>query len=178
MDIEIPPDTKPVWDPIRPMNPKQRLVLVDWTRKLRDQGIIEPSDSPWNTNVFFVPKKNGKLRCVQDLKRVNALTKNIPSTLPRIADCLGTMGGAKWFSVWDLSAAYYGVGLSKKSRAYTAFTTPIGRYQWTRSVMGLKNSQQFLIHLTNYMLSDLQYECVMIYSDDGCNKLFGIIEHF
>ena len=168
MDIEIPPDTKPVWDPIRPMNPKQRLVLVDWTRKLRDQGIIEPSDSPWNTNVFFVPKKNGKLRCVQDLKRVNALTKNIPSTLPRIADCLGTMGGAKWFSVWDLSAAYYGVGLSKKSRAYTAFTTPIGRYQWTRSVMGLKNSQQFLIHLTNYMLSDLQYECVMIYSDDGC----------
>ena len=77
------------------------------------------------------------------------------------------MGGAKWFSVWDLSAAYYGVPLAKESRPYTAFTSPIGRFQWTRSVMGLKNSQHFLIHLTNYMLSDLQYECIQIYSDDG-----------
>ena len=33
--------------------------------------------------------------------------------------------------------------------------------------MGLKNSQEFLVRLTRRMLSDLEFKCILQYSDDG-----------
>ena len=166
MHIEVDPGVQPHFSPIPRWNPKQKLILIDWTNKLLEAKIVQPSDSLWNSSLLFVPKKDGKLRCVQNLKHLNSVTKPMPSTLPRIQDCFDCMNGAKWWSSCDMASAYHSIGLAEDSRHYTAFSTPLGRYEWTRAPMGCLNSQQVLVSLTNYMLSDLLFNSVVAYSDD------------
>ena len=36
-----------------------------------ETGHIEPSNSPWNTPIFVVPKKSGKWRLIHDLRKIN-----------------------------------------------------------------------------------------------------------
>ena len=37
-------------------------------------GILEPLNTPYSNRWFMVPKKNGTLRCIQDLQPVNKVT--------------------------------------------------------------------------------------------------------
>lgn len=179
MTIDIPDSQAPIWQPVRRWNPKLKLVLVKFTKELLEAGVIEPSESPWNSNLFCVPKKSGAPRLVQDLTSINRVTRPVPSTLPRIDECLQGMGGAQYFSVCDLDASYYQIPLALGSRAYTAFTSPLGRFQWTRAVMGLKNSQSYLINATSRMLlnSGLVWDRVAVYSDDICVYSPTVEEH-
>ena len=170
MTIDIPEGTPPVWRSTRRWNPKKKLLIIDFTKRLLEAGIIEPTDSDWNSNLFCVPKADGSPRLVQDLTGMNAVTKPIRSTLPMINECLEGMGGSRFFSVCDLDSAYHSLDLHPDSRKYTAFTTPIGRFQWTRAVMGARSSQEFLCRITQKMLagSGLLWSRVAIYSDDIC----------
>ena len=36
-----------------------------------EAGHIEPSNSPWNTPIFILPKKSGKWRLIHDLRKIN-----------------------------------------------------------------------------------------------------------
>ena len=36
-----------------------------------EAGHIEPSNSPWNSPIFVVPKKSGKWRLIHDLRKIN-----------------------------------------------------------------------------------------------------------
>ena len=170
MTIDIPEGTPPVWRSTRRWNPKKKLLIIDFTNRLLDAGIIEPTDSNWNSNLFCVPKADGSPRLVQDLTGMNAVTRPVRSTLPKINECLEGMGGSRFFSVCDLDSAYHSLDLHPDSRKYTAFTTPIGRFQWTRAVMGARSSQEFLCRITQKMLagSGLLWSRVAIYSDDIC----------
>ena len=170
MTIDIPPGTPPVWRSTRRWNPKRKLMIIDFTERLLDAGIIEPTDSDWNSNLFCVPKADGSPRLVQDLTGMNAVTRPVRSTLPMINECLEGMGGSHFFSVCDLDSAYHSLDLHPDSRKYTAFTTPLGRFQWTRAVMGARSSQEFLCRITQKMLagSGLLWSRVAIYSDDIC----------
>jgi hypothetical protein len=52
----------------------------EWLKENEDLGYIEKGDSPWATPCFFVKKKDGKLRPVQDYQVVNEWT--IPDIYP------------------------------------------------------------------------------------------------
>jgi len=55
------------------------------------RGTIRPGIGPYTANVFFVKKKDGKLRPVQDYRPVNKWTKknrNISPLIPQVVDRL------------------------------------------------------------------------------------------
>ena len=75
-------------------------LLVDEQREveafLDDQlskGYIRPSNSQQTSPVFFVPKKDGKKRMVQDYRYLNEWTIKNNYPLPFISQLVGTMSG-------------------------------------------------------------------------------------
>ncbi|CAC5399329.1 unnamed protein product [Mytilus coruscus] len=53
---------------------KQEMEKSEVNRML-DKGIIEPSSSPWASNIVLVMKKNGSPRCCVDYRILNDVTK-------------------------------------------------------------------------------------------------------
>jgi len=66
------------------------------------KGYIRPSKSPQTLPVFFVGKKDGKKRMVQDYRYLNKGTIKDNYPLPLISDLIDTMGTKKVFTKMDL----------------------------------------------------------------------------
>jgi hypothetical protein len=58
------------------------------------KGYICPSISPYASPFFFIQKKDGKLRPVQDYRRINNMTISNQYLLPLITDLLTDLSGA------------------------------------------------------------------------------------
>lgn len=73
-----------------------------------------------------MPKKNGKARFCVDYRRLNGITKKDAYPLPRMEDCLDSLGVAKVFTSLDCTAGYWQVPLRAEDHEKTAFTTHCG----------------------------------------------------
>ena len=119
----------------------------EWVRKeietLEKAGVIERSLSPWASPVIVDPKKSTpdepprRHLCV-DYRKVNSLQQEVKRTdrgtgclslylLPKIDEMFAKLNGAKCFSTIDLRSGYYHIGLTRESRAKSAFVVPMGK---------------------------------------------------
>ena len=72
-------------------------------------GRIQPSKSPMASPVFFVKKKDGSLRLVQDYRRLNDMTIKNSYPLPLIFDIMGKLKRARYFTKLDVRWGYNNV---------------------------------------------------------------------
>jgi hypothetical protein len=70
---------------------KQREVIENELGKMLQEDIIEPSESPWSSNICLVKKKDGTLRFWVDFRKLNQVTRKDAYPLPRIDDTLDTL---------------------------------------------------------------------------------------
>ena len=120
--------------------PFKRQIIADQTNKMLKLKVIESSHSAWSSPVVIVPKKNGKARFCVDYRRLNNITKKDAYPLPRMEDCLDSLGDAKVFTSLDCTAGYWQVPLRPADREKTAFTTHAGIYHWLSMPFGLTNA--------------------------------------
>ena len=73
-------NSRPVKIPPRRIPIHKRQEAEEVVEKLKQQGLIEPSKSPWSSALVFVRKKDGSLRCCVDYRQLNAAT--IKDTYP------------------------------------------------------------------------------------------------
>ena len=114
--------------------------------ELLDGGIIKPSQSPYNSPVWIVPKKadsqgNKRWRMVLDYRSLNEKTISDAYPLPNITEILDQLGGAKYFSTFDLASGFHQIKMHSKDSHKTAFSTPYGHYEFDRMPFGLKTHQ-------------------------------------
>lgn len=86
--IKLKPNTQPVYILAYRLPHSQREVVDKQIKEMLDQGIIQSSQSPWNSPFFLEPKKDGTYRPVIDFRQVNKVTENDRYPLPVLKDLL------------------------------------------------------------------------------------------
>ncbi|KYB25117.1 Retrovirus-related Pol polyprotein from transposon 17.6-like Protein [Tribolium castaneum] len=109
------------------------------------QGIIRPSDSPWSSPIWIVPKKldasgQRKWRIVIDYRKLNEQTVEDRYPLPNINDILDKLGRSQYFSTIDLASGFHQIEVDPNDVQKTAFTVENGHYEFVRMPFGLKNA--------------------------------------
>ena len=84
------------------MSREKREEVREFMKKQLRKGYIQPSNSPQMALVFFVGKKDGKKRMVQDYRYLNEWTIKNNYPLPLISDILENIGTKKVFTKMDL----------------------------------------------------------------------------
>ena len=146
--------------------------------KMRETGVIEPSESPWASPVVLVRKKDGSLRYCIDYRQLNKVTKKDSYPLPNMQDCLDSLGKAKYFSTMDLSSGYWQVGNTEEAKLKSAFYG-VGGGLWQFKVMpfGLCNAPATFERLMERVLGQLQWQICLCYIDDILVYSTTISEH-
>ena len=65
-------------------------------------GKIQPSKSQFASAFFFIKKKDGKLRPIQDYQKLNAITIKNRYPLPLINELINKLKGAKYYMKLDI----------------------------------------------------------------------------
>ena len=105
--------------------------------------------------VFFVEKKNGKRRMVQDYQYLNKWTIKNNYLLLLISDVLENIGTKKLFMKMDLRWGYNNVRIKEGDKWKAAFTMPEGLFEPTVMFFGLTNSPATFQAIMNELLRDL-----------------------
>lgn len=72
--IELVPDAKGFHSKVYPLAKNKQEELDKFIHENLEKGYIRPSKSPMASPFFFVKKKNGGLRPVQNYRRLNEMT--------------------------------------------------------------------------------------------------------
>ena len=87
---------------IIPLSSKEQETMKDFIVENLKTGRIRPSKSPYASPFFFGKKKDGKLRPIQDYRKLNQITVPNKTPLPLIKEVIDRLNGAKVFSKMDI----------------------------------------------------------------------------
>ena len=91
-------DSAPVRQRYRCIPLHKRPVVEAEVKQMLDEGVIEPAQSPWSSNIVLVWKpRSKKWRVCSDFRWINSLTKKDAYHLPRIDETLEMLEGAACF---------------------------------------------------------------------------------
>lgn len=113
--------------PIRQMTfrqgPAECKIIHDHIDEILRNGIVEPSLSEWASPFVLAPKKNSKFRFLVDYRRMNLKTVGNSNPLPRMKDCIDSLGDAAVFLTIDCNRGYCQIPVGRKNRDKTTLTT-------------------------------------------------------
>ena len=96
------------------VNPVKRELMRKECKYLLSNGLAEPSSSAWSSACLLEGKPDGTPRFITDFRKVNAATVLDSYPLPRMEDCVDTLGAARYVSKLDLLKGYWQVPLTAR----------------------------------------------------------------
>ena len=152
---------------VYPMNATEQKELDAFLEENLRTGRIRKSQSPIAAPFFFVKKKDGSLRPVQDYRRVNTATVKDSWPLPLISDVLTKIKDAQHFSKFDVRWGFNNVRIKEGDEHKAAFICNRGLYEPLVMFFGLTNSPATFQHMMDDIFVDLvQQGVVIVYMDD------------
>ncbi len=146
---------------------------------LLENGLAKPSSSSWSSPCLLTPKSDGTPRFCTDFRKVNAVTVPDSFPLPRMEDCIDSIGSAVFITKLDLLKGYWQVPLTDKASDISAFVTPDHFLQYTVMAFGMRNAPATFQRLMNIVLGDVP-QCnvylddVVVYSNDWESHLASL----
>ena len=159
------PNSKPYHAKPYPVPRSQEQKLKDEIRRMCEFGVMRKVNrSEWGCPMFTIPKPDGTLRSLADLRELNKRIKRKPFPLPKITDMLQRLEGFVYATKLDLNMGYYHILLSPESSKLCTIVLPWGKYEYLRLPMGLCNSPDIFQEKINDLVEDLEF--AMAYIDD------------
>ena len=136
----------------------EREEVQEFVKDQLRKGYIRPSKLPQMSLVFFVPKKDGKKRMVQDYRYLNSWTIKNNYPLPLILDLIDSIGKKKVFTKMDLRWGYNNVRIKEEDEWKAVFSMPEGSFEPIVMFFGLTNSPAIFQAMMNDLLRYLIVE--------------------
>ncbi|XP_069800966.1 uncharacterized protein [Dendropsophus ebraccatus] len=159
-------DHPPIKEKHRPIPPASYQQVKRLLQEMKDTNFIQESQSPWAAPIVLVKKKDGNIRFCVDYRKLNNITHKDAYPLPRIEESIAALGSAAYFSTLDLTSGYWQVPMAPEDREKTAFTTPMGLYEFTSMPFGLCNAPATFQRLMERCLGHVNFQSVLLYLDD------------
>jgi Reverse transcriptase (RNA-dependent DNA polymerase) len=118
----------------------------------------------------LVPKPDGTIRFCIYYRRLNAVTQNDSYALPRVDDCLDSLGEARYFTTLDANCGYWQIYVNEDDREKTAFNSHKGLYQFKSMPFGLVAASATFQRAIDIVLSSVRFfaltylDYIVIYS--------------
>lgn len=133
-------DCHPIAARSRRYSTEDREFIEAEVRRMLEEGIIEPSNSPWRAQVVVVRGESRKKRLAIDYSEtINKFTLLDSYPLPRIDEIVNKIAQFKVFSTIDLRSAYHQVAIRDSDKPYTAFEAGGKLYHFKRIPFGITN---------------------------------------
>ena len=133
-------------------------IIDDHVDKMVAHGIVEPTASPWASNVVLVKKSNKELQFCVDFRQLNCCTVKDSYPLPRIDTCIDALGGARYFfhigSPVRLLAGGSRRGIIREDR----FCDPQGVWKFNVLAFGLSKAPALFQRLMDLVLAGLTWQ--------------------
>ena len=139
----------------------EREEVQEFVKNQLKEGYIRPSKSPQMSPVFFVLKKDGKKRMVQDYRYLNSwiIKNNYP--LPLISDLINSIRKKKVFMKMDLRWGYNNVRIKEGDKCKVVFSMLEGLFEPIVMFFVLTNSPATFQIMINNLLKD-----IVVFIDD------------
>ena len=138
--IELIPGGAPSGCKVYPLSPSKQKELDAFLKENLETGRIRPSKSPMASPVFFIKKKDGALRLVQDYRALNAITVKNKYLLLLISELIEKLRGARYFTKLDVRWGFNNVRMKEGDEWKAAFRTNRGLFEPLVMFFGLTNS--------------------------------------
>jgi len=165
--IELIPGAEPKSSKVYPLSPLEQTELDAFLEENLRTRRIRPSKSPIAALVFFIKKKDGSLRLVQDYRALNAITVKNRYPLPLISQLVSQLRGAKYFTKLDVWWGFNNVRIKPGDEWKAAFHTNRGLFEPLVMFFGMTNSPAtFQTMMNNIFRTLIAEEIVVVYLDD------------
>jgi hypothetical protein len=99
-------------------------------------------------------------------RKLNAVTEKDSYALPRIDDCLDSLGGGRYFTNLDANCGYWQIGVAPADRDKTTFTSNRCLYRFKRMLFGLVSALATFQRTIDVVLNTFKFQCALTYLDD------------
>ena len=176
--IDLKPGSKPSMQRPYRAGPKSREFVNKEVENMLHKGVISPVQSEWASPVVIVPKSDGSLRFCVDYRKLNAMTVRDTYPLPRMDECIDSLGDAKIFSTLDCNSGYWQVPIHPEDKEKTTFTSHAGTYCFNRMPFGLMNAPATFQRTLDVLLNKYNWKSCLVYLDDVIIFSEDIETHF
>jgi len=121
--IKLIPGSEPKSSKVYPLSPVEQKELDVFLEENLRTGRIRLSKSPMAAPVFFIKKKDGSLRLVQDYRALNSMTVKNKYPLPLISQLVSQLCRARYFTKLDVRWGFNNVHIKPGDEWKTAFRT-------------------------------------------------------
>jgi len=165
--IELIPGSEPKSSKVYPLSPVEQKELDSFLEENLRTRRIHPSKSPMAAPVFFIKKKDGSLRLVQDYRALNSIVVKNKYSLPLISELVSQLRGARYFTKLDVRWGFNNVHIKSRDEWKAAFRTNRGLFEPLVMFFGMTNSPATFQTMMNDIFRDLIAEGIMVvYLDD------------
>jgi len=165
--IELVPGSEPKSSKVYPLSSVEQKELDTFLEENLRTGRICPSKSPMAAPVFFIKKKDGSLRLVQDYCALNSMTVKNKYSLPLISELVSQLRGARYFTKLDVCWGFNNIRIKPGDEWKAAFWTNRGLFKPLVMFFGMTNSLATFQTMMNDIFRNLIAEgIVVVYLDD------------
>jgi Reverse transcriptase (RNA-dependent DNA polymerase) len=157
---------------VYPLSLTEDIALQKFIAENLEKGYIRQSKSPYAFPFFFIKKKNGDLRPIQDYRRLNAFTVRNTAPLPLIRELMDRLmrvhgRRSALFTKLDIRWGYNNIRMRDGDQWKAAFKTNHGLFEPMVMFFGLTNAPATFQFMMNHLFRELIDEgYVTIYMDN------------